>query len=118
MKLTDEIKELLYDCGADLVGIGDMSEVENCCFKTGISVAVALPKDIIIDLQEAPTKEYYDLYYSLNKKLNEIVLTGEDFLKKRGFEAYAQTTDRVEVNQNKVSKLPHKTVATRVDLAG
>ena len=113
MKLTDEIKELLYDCGADLVGIGDMSEVEHCCFKTGISVAVALPKDIIIDLQEAPTKEYYDLYYSLNKKLNEIVLTGEDFLKKRGFEAYAQTTDRVEENQNKVSKLPHKTVATR-----
>ena len=113
MKLTDEIKELLYDCGADLVGIGDMSEVGNCCFKTGISVAVALPKDIIIDLQEAPTKEYYDLYYSLNKKLNEIVLTGENFLKKRGFEAYAQTTDRVEENQNKVSKLPHKTVATR-----
>ena len=113
MKLTDEIKELLYDCGADLVGIGDMSEVEHCCFKTGISVAIALPKDIIIDLQEAPTKEYYDLYYSLNKKLNEIVLTGEDFLKKRGFEAYAQTTDRVKVNQKKFSTLPHKTVATR-----
>lgn len=44
------------------------SEVENCNFKTGISIAVALPKDIIIDLQKAPTKEYYDLYYSLNKK--------------------------------------------------
>ena len=113
MELTDEIKELLYDCGADLVGIGDMGEVENCCFKTGISVAVALPKDIIIDLQKAPTREYYDLYYSLNKKLNEIVLRGEDFLKKRGFEACAQTTNRVEVNQRKFSKLPHKTVATR-----
>ena len=56
-----------------------------CNFKTGISIAVALPKAIIIDLQEAPTREYYDLYYSLNKKLNEIVMAGEDFLKKRGF---------------------------------
>lgn len=25
---------------------GDMSEVENCNFKTGISIAVALPKDM------------------------------------------------------------------------
>lgn len=112
-KLTDELKKIMYDCGADLIGIGDMSEVENCNYKTGVSIAVALPKKIIVDLQTAPTKEYYDLYYSLNKKLNEIVMVGEDFLKTRGFEAYAQTTNRVEVNQNKCSKLPHKTVATR-----
>lgn len=113
MDLTDEIKKIMYDCGADLIGIGDMSEVENCNYKTGISIAVALPKDIIMDLQTAPTREYYALYHALNKKLNEIVLMGEDFLKNRGFEAYAQTTKRVEVNQNKRSKLPHKTVATR-----
>ena len=116
MKLTDELKELLYERGADLIGIGDMNEVENCCFKTGISVAVALPKDMIIDLQKAPTKEYYALYHSLNNKLNEIVLAGEEFLKKSGFEAYALTTDRVEINQNKFSELPHKTVATRSGL--
>ena len=72
MKLTDELKELLYERGADLIGIGDMNEVENCCFKTGISVAVALPKDMIIDLQKAPTKEYYALYHSLNNKFSEL----------------------------------------------
>lgn len=116
MELTDEIKKIMYDRGADLIGIGDMSGVENCNYKTGISIAVALPENIIIDLQTAPTKEYYDLYYSLNKKLNEIILLGENFLKNRGFEAYAQTTERVEVNQNKRSKLPHKTVATRSGL--
>ena len=87
MTLTEELKELLQSQGAALVGIGDMSEVENCNFKTGISVAVPLPKSIIIDLQEAPTKEYYDLYHSLNNKLNEIVMAGEGFLKKEGFEA-------------------------------
>ena len=116
MDLTDEIKEILFDHGADLIGIGNMGEVENCCFETGISVAVALPKDVIIDLQKAPTKKYYDLYDLLNKKLNKIVLAGENFLKKRGFEAYALTTDRVKTNQNKFSELPHKTVATRSGL--
>ena len=113
MEVTDEIKKYLYCCGADLIGIGDMSMVENCKFKIGIAIAVALPKNIIIDLQKAPTKEYYNLYYSLNKKLNDIVMAGEDFLKKKGFEAYAQTTERVEITQNKFSELPHKTVATR-----
>ena len=113
MELTDEIKKYLYCCGADLIGIGDMSRVENCKFKTGIAIAVALPKNIITDLQEAPTEEYYNLYHSLNQKLNGIVMTGEDFLKKKGFEAYAQTTERVEITQDKFSKLPHKTVATR-----
>ena len=65
MDLTDEIKKYLYCCGADLIGI-----------------AVALPENIIADLQKAPTEEYYNLYYSLNKKLNEIVMAGENFLKK------------------------------------
>lgn len=113
MELADEIKRFLSDCGADLIGIGDMGGIENCNFKRGIAIAVALPKNIVIDLQKAPTKEYYNLYYALNKKLNGIVMAGEDFLKKKGFEAYAQTTERVEVTQNKCSRLPHKTVATR-----
>ena len=99
-----------------MIGIGDMSKVENCAFKRGVSVAVALPKDVIIDLQEAPTREYYELYHSLNKELNEIVLTGEEFLQKEGFEAYAQTTNRVKKEQNRTTRLPHKTVATRAGI--
>lgn len=116
MGLTEEIKNLLYGQGAALVGIGDMSRVQNCDFKTGIAVAIPLPENVIIDLQTAPTKEYYDLYYSLNGKLNEIVMAGEEFLQSKGFKAYAQTTDRVEVDQDNISKLPHKTVAARAGL--
>lgn len=116
MTLTEELQKILYRQGADLVGIGNMSEVENCRFQTGISVAVCLPKNVIIDLQEAPTKEYYHLYSSLNSKLNEIVMAGEEFLKREGFEAYAQTTNRVKVSPDKVSPIPHKTVATKAGL--
>lgn len=116
MELTEEIRNLLYRQGADLVGIGDMGKVEGCNYETGIAVAVALPANVIIDLQKAPTKEYYRLYHSLNKKLNEIVMAGEEFLNKMGFDAYAQTLDRIKVSQNKISRLPHKTVATRAGL--
>ena len=40
----------------------------------------------------------------------------EAFLKERGFQAYAQTTDRVKVNDDYVSPVPHKTVAARAGL--
>lgn len=116
MDLTQELKNLLYRQGADLVGIGDMHGVKNCHFMTGVAVAVRLPRHVVFDLQEAPTEEYYNLYHTLNQKLNEIILTGEDFLKTKGFEAYAQTTDRVKIDRNNISEIPHKTVATRAGL--
>lgn len=116
MELTEELKKVLRRQGADLVGIGDMHKVENCAFQRGVSVAAALPERVVTDLQDAPTKEYYDLYHSLNQKLNQIIMAGGDFLRSRGFEAYEQTTDRVRVDQNKISRLPHKTVATRAGL--
>lgn len=116
MELTEQLRKLLTDRGADLVGIGAMDQVPGCSFKTGVAVAVALPADIVISLKNAPTKEYYELYHTLNARLNEIVTAGELFLKSMGFEAYGQTTSRVTTNPDRVSRLPHKTVATRAGL--
>lgn len=116
MELTKELKALLLEKGAALVGIGNMEGLENCKYTTGISVAIPLPKTLIRELQEAPNEEYYHLYHSLNAKLNEIVSAGEEFLRQKGFEAYAQTTDRVVVNDDRKSVLPHKTVATKAGL--
>ncbi len=116
-RLTEELKDLLFQKGAKLVGIGNLDGGKECNnYDTGISVAIPLPKNIIRDLQNAPTKEYYDMYYILNNKLNEIVTAGENFLRERGFEAYAQTTDRAEINLNTRSKPPHTTAATRAGL--
>lgn len=114
--LKEELEAILRDKGADLVGTGDMRGVRNCSWRTGISVAVRLPENVILDLQNAPTREYYDLYHSLNARLNAIVLAGEEFLKKSGFRANAQTTERVNTNEEKISPLPHKTVATRAGI--
>lgn len=115
-KLAKDLKALLLEKGAALAGIGDLAGVENRGYARGVSVAVVLPRNIITDLQTAPTREYYDAYNSLNAKLNGIVMAGEKFLKDRGYEAYAQTTDRVSVSEDKRSPLPHKTVATRAGI--
>lgn len=132
MTLTEELKQLLLDKGAELIGIGDLAQLwkENAltvgseeiseeklsAYSVGISIAIPLPKHLIEELKEAPNEEYYNLYHSLNQKLNEIVLAGEEFLKGKGYRAYAQTTDRVKADDGFISPLPHKTVATRAGL--
>ena len=62
MNITEQVKQVLYEQGAALVGIGDMRPVQVCRFPAGISVAVPIPKHVIEDLKTAPTKEYYELY--------------------------------------------------------
>ena len=56
MNITEQVKQVLYEQGAALVGIGDMRPVQVCRFPAGISVAVPIPKHVIEDLKTAPTK--------------------------------------------------------------
>jgi len=114
--LTEELKELLLQSGASLVGVGSLEKIKINAYDKGVSVAVALPKAVVHELQKTPTIEYHRLYYALNDKLNKIVTAGERFLKDKGFAAYAQTTDRVKIDARRSSRLPHKTVATRAGL--
>lgn len=116
MNLEDRLTGLLRREGADLVGIARMDGVENCPYLRGVAVAVVLPKPVILDLQQAPTEEYFRLYHQLNQKLNRIVLAGEAFLRQAGYRAWAQTTDRVETGPDHRSPLPHKTIAARAGL--
>ncbi len=116
MELTENLKNILYGQGAVLVGVGDMSQVENCKFPYGISVAVPIPKQIVKDLQKEPTREYYEMCSVLNNRLDEIVSAGEEFLKSKGYEAFAQTTNAVKVSADRTTAIPHKTVATRAGI--
>lgn len=76
-KLKQELFSLLAEKGAKLMGAGDLSGIVSGEMKTGVSVAVPVPGKIVRDLQTAPTKEYYDAYYALNAKLDEIVSAGK-----------------------------------------
>lgn len=118
--LTGFIKDELLCHGADLVGFGDLTELpleKRCNMPVGISVAVRYPKEVIKGILELPTKEYYDQYNLLNKKLDMLVTLGAEALQMLGYEAIAQSMSFVEQSETDyTTMLPHKTVATRAGL--
>lgn len=114
--LKEELFHLLAEKGAELMGVGDLTGITDRPMTTGVSVAVPVPKHIVQDLKNAPTKEYYDAYYALNRQLDEIVSAGAEFLKERGWKAFANTTKVVKTDDDWRTTLPHKTVATRAGL--
>ena len=114
--LKKDLFSMLKKKGAKLMGVADLTGIVKGSMQTGISVAVPIPKHIVRDLQTAPTKEYYDAYYSLNTQLDEIVTSGAEFLTDQGYHAQANTTNVVKANEDWRTPLPHKTVATRAGL--
>lgn len=117
MNLTNQLYDYLYDCGAALVGVADMSMDKNITYPRAISVAIPVPVDIVRSLKTAPTKAYYNTYNEMNDRLNRIVINGAKYLIDKGYHAVAMTTDVVQLDREKwISNFPHKTAATRAGL--
>lgn len=114
--LKGELFEILGEKGAKLMGVGNLSDVISGDMKTGVSVAIPVPRHIVEDLKTAPTREYYEAYHSLNAKLNDIVTAGAAFLIGKGYKAQANTTEIAKQDEEWRTPLPHKTVATRAGL--
>jgi len=114
------LKNELLCHGANLVGFGDLTglpiEVREG-LPVGICVAVKYPREVIRGIGEGPTKEYYEYYDSLNKKLDMLVTLGAEALEMFGYRAVAKTMALVDQNATQYDTLlPHKTVATRAGL--
>lgn len=114
--LSEKLRALLLEKGAALVGFGDLRGVPGTEYPYGVSAAVRVPVHILEEIEDGPTKAYYEMYHELNRRLNEIVSAGADFLKAEGFHAFAQTTKAVRQDDSWSTPLPHKTVATRAGL--
>ena len=118
--ITDKIKKYLSDSGADIIGIGDLSEIDSSIRKGmqyGISIAVAIPPSIIQGIEKAPTPDYFNTYHELNAKLDFLVTNGAGYLCDCGYEAYAQTVSAVAEHETEYGTvLPHKTIATRAGI--
>lgn len=102
--LTEQFTNELIKQGADLVGIGDLTEFpENDRNKlsAGICLAVKFPKDVVSGIVDLPTREYYDAYNTLNSRLYSLADFAIKILKEWGYHATSRTS------------LPHKTIATR-----
>lgn len=122
MNLLD-LKQMLMDEGASLAGFADIGNLYDdtaCCgflrYPKGVSIAIAIPRDVILSIKEKPTRTYFDAYHSINDKLNQLATKCETLLQKEGFAAYAQTTGRVHETESYHTPMPHKTVAVNAGL--
>lgn len=119
MTLNDSIKKYLIDNGASEVGFADISEVtviDN--YNYGIVFYIVYPKEVIRTMSNAPTEEYVQELVKINAKLDNLGLLCEDFLIERGYNAYAQTKERLgqDFGDDNSFDLPHKTIATKAAL--
>lgn len=118
--LSAGLRASLLGFGADLVGFGGLGELPAKVregLPVGVVVAVKIPPDIVRGISELPTMEYCQFYRRANALLDQIVARGAEYLIGLGFQAVAQTREKVGFGEKEDrTLLPHKTVATRAGL--
>jgi len=115
-KLSGELREYLIHEGASLVGYAEMGPVHEACrdWPIGVSVAVALPRDIAAQIDNGPTPEYYAAFERINDELARLCALCVDFLSKQGYRA--STMPPTIGVEGDTAPIPHKTAATRSGL--
>ncbi|MCG8570570.1 MAG: epoxyqueuosine reductase [Spirochaetes bacterium] len=117
--LSGELRDFLKNLGASLVSFADLTKIPDHPFsqyQTGISIAVALDKDIIKNIIDGPTPAYYEEYKRANKFLTLLAESTVQFLKRRGHESIALSPTITDQSSDLSSTLPHKTIATQAGL--
>lgn len=113
---AEELRKLLLKEGASIVSYSDLSQFAEGSLKHGISIAMKIPVEVIEGIENGPTREYFDTYKELNNKGNQLARLAEEYIKGKGYQAIAQTTDVVEEYGNYRTSMPHKTVATNAGI--
>ena len=114
--LSEEFKAFLYEAGAKLAGFASMEGVDGCVYPRAVSVALPVPRHILREIADGPTRSYYYMYHELNNGLNRIITSGAEYLRALGYAAAPLTTDAVEQIGDNRTALPHKTAAVRAGL--
>ena len=111
--ISKDLRKMLLGEGASLIGYAEMGAVYEACrdWPYGVSVAVALPRDIAGQIISGPTPEYYAAYNRINDELARLCGRCVDFLKKRGYRA--STMPPTVRGKGSAVPVPHKTAATR-----
>ena len=119
MNLSHTLKKFLLNRGATEVGFADITHfTPKPELNTGVVFYITYPKEIIRNMQNAPTKEYLSKLIDLNTRLDALGMACEEFLIDEGYNAYAQTKKRLGTDFGEFNsfELPHKTIATRAGL--
>jgi epoxyqueuosine reductase QueG len=116
----EDIRKILLEEGAALVGFADMTAVpaeERRGMPRAVSIAAALNPGIISRITKGPTPEYFREYARANALLSALAHRAAGLLKERGYTAAAlePTTEEFDAVRLRAG-LSHKIAATRSGL--
>ena len=133
--MENQLRQLLLDNGASLIGFarveglyaqpdfpqmaGEGSETKSFVipeYPHAVSIAIAIPRDVIRGISQAPTTAYFEAYHSLNHRLDELGMLCAEYITQAGYQAYAQTVSATREYGVYRTILPHKTVALHAGL--
>ena len=119
MSEMKELKEYLIRQGASKVGFADVKGLasEFVDYPNGISLVLKIPKETIQLVKDEDYEKYWKSFHRQIGKLTKISHKGERYIKNLGYNAFALTMKRNEVDMEKLlSVLPYKTIATKSGL--
>ena len=113
------VKEYLIKSGVSKVGFADVKGIANdfVNLDNGISLVLKLPKKAMEYVNEEDYEKYWKCFHSQIGKLTKIALEAEKYIQSLGYNAFALTMGRNEIDMEKLlSILPYKTIATKSGL--
>lgn len=133
--MDSKIEQMLMENGASMVGFAKIDELYQDVslngprsedsvtesisiphYPFGISIIFAYPKDVIKNISNSPTMDYYNAYHRLNDKLDELAIKCAEYIKEHGYNAYPQTVSTTKEYGVFRTIMPHKSVAVNAGL--
>jgi len=124
-RLVADLEEYLRELQVDLYGFANIAEVFGGRWRDwpyAISIALELPIEDMLDVQDGPTPRYYAAYVRTNDRLNQVGAAVESWIRQQGYRAQAvlatvssEGLDK-EFGPSLTASVQHKTVATRAGL--
>jgi len=116
---TSELKKFIFNNGASIVGIADLTVLNDFehepevprGFSRAISIGIRLSDEIINKITKGPTKAYAELYRETNAKLNKIAIQTVKQLERKSFKTLRIPASQTVNHQKLFGKFPHKTAA-------
>jgi epoxyqueuosine reductase len=116
------LENMIRSAGA-ICGFADIAGLfrEQQQYSRAISLAIPLPRQALLDVENGPTAGYYDAYGDLNKRLYDLSVELEYKLTACGYpsQAFPATVSQsalAALGHSLSAPIPHKTVATRAGL--
>ena len=110
-----ELKEMLIESGASLVGFADIASLpaaQTKGYPVAVAIAIALNPKIVSGIPTGPHIDYCYEYNDVNAKLDALGEAAEAWLNAKGFDSYAVTRARAPyAHEDCLTDLPYKTVA-------